>query len=134
MIAPLLLAAALQHLPVNRVSQPPVLGREAAQKIEDTSLSMLAYCDARGQSTIMVTNLGPTPLVVEWTLTATIQEDDPDTWSSVSRVEPGQFEGWMSPAPYLHLEIRYDEDGLPKTDSVDAFCLGPAGQYTGLEE
>ncbi|HEX2798322.1 MAG TPA: hypothetical protein VHQ44_01505 [Thermoanaerobaculia bacterium] len=138
MLAPLLLATALavrvQHVPVHQVAQAIVVGREAPQKVDEGSLNMFAYCDARDQATIMVTNAGPTAFVVEWTLTATKPGYPPDRWSSVSRVEPGQFEGWVSPAPFLHLDIRYDADGLPTADSIDAFCPATAGQSSGLEE
>lgn len=137
MLAPLLLATALAvrvHLPVHQVVQPIVVGHEALQKVDAASLNVFAYCDARNQPTIMVTNAGPTALVVEWTLTAIKPGYPPDHWSSLSRVEPGQFEGWMAPAPYLHLEIRYDDDGLPTTNSIDAFCPATAGQGSGLEE
>ena len=67
--------------------------REAPRNVEDGSLSVFAYCDASGQSTIKMTNAGPTALVVEWTLTAIKPGYPPDFWSSVSRVEPGHFEG-----------------------------------------
>lgn len=138
MLAPLLLITALavraQHLPVHQVAQAAVAGREARQKVDEGNLNMFAYCDARNQATIMVTNAGPAAFVVEWTLTATEPGYPPDRWSSVSRVEPGQFEGWMSPAPYLHLDIRYDDDGLPTTNNIDAFCPATAGWGSGLEE
>jgi hypothetical protein len=137
MIAPLLLATAVAvraHLPVQHAAQPVGVLREAPQRIEETSLNMFAYCDARGQPTIMVTNAGPAAFVVEWTLTAVKPGYPPDRWSSVSRVEPGQFEGWMSPAPYLHLDIRYDEDAQPTTDTIDVFCPAAAGLVRRLEE
>jgi hypothetical protein len=107
-------------------AQPAPTVHEAPQRTE-TSLNLYAYCDAKGQPTIMVTNGGPTPFVLEWTLTAVKPGFPPDRWSSVSLVQPGQFEGWMSPAPYLHLDVRYDDDGLPVTRSIDAFCPATAG-------
>lgn len=138
MIAPLLLATALavrpQHLPVHQVAQPIVVGHEEPRKVGGADLNMFAYCDVRNQPTIMVTNGGPTAFLVNWTLTSTKPGYPPDQWSSVSRVEPGQFEGWMSPAPYLHLDIRYDDDGVPTADSIDAFCPATAGEGSGFEE
>ncbi|MFI5120808.1 MAG: hypothetical protein ACHQM4_10355 [Thermoanaerobaculia bacterium] len=136
MVATLLIAAVLgagaPHLPVHHVAQSSVGGHQAPQKVDDVNL--VAYCDTRGQSTILVKNGAPTPLVVEWTLTAFMPGYPPDSWSSVSRVDPGQFEEWMSPAPYLHLDIRYDDDGLPATDSIDTFCMAAASLVSGLEE
>lgn len=138
MLAHLLFASALavraQHLPVQHAAQPVVAVRQAPQRAEETSLNMSAYCDARGQATIMVTNAGPGAFLVEWTLIAVKPGYPPDRWSSISRVEPGQFEGWMSPAPYLHLDIRYDDDGLPVTNSIDVFCPATAGLGSRLEE
>ncbi len=138
MIAPLLLATALvvrpQHLPVRQVAQPIVVGHETPQKIGGGGLTLVAYCDASRQTWVVVTNSAPTPYVVEWTLTAVKPGYPPDRWSSVSDVEPGQFEGWMSPAPYLHLDIRYDDEGLPTTSSIDAFCPATADLVSGLEE
>lgn len=138
MLAHLLFATALaipvQHLPVHQAAQPIAVGRQAPQKNEEAGLNIFAYCDARNQPTIMVTNSGPAAFVVAWTLTAVKPGYPPDLWSSVSRVEPGRFEGWMSPAPHLHLDIRYDDDGLPATDSIDAFCPATAGLDNGLEE
>lgn len=138
MLAPLLLATALavrvQHVPVHQVAQPIMVGREAPRKVEGASLNLFAYCDASRQNWIMVTNAGPTAFVVEWTLTAIKPGYPPDRWSSVSSVESGRFEGWMSPAPYLHLDIRYDDDGLPTTNSIDTFCPAIAGLGSGLEE
>ncbi len=137
MIAPLLLATALtvraQHVPVRQASQPVVV-REAPQRIGEGSLSLYAYCDAKGQATIMVTNAGATSFVLEWTLTVINPGYPPEHWSSVSRVEAGQFEGWMSPAPYVHLEIRYDDDGQATTNSIDAFCPATGTLESGLEE
>jgi hypothetical protein len=144
MLAPILLATALvarvPHLPVHQAVQPIVVGREAPRRVEEGSLSMFAYCDARGQSWITMTNATPTAVVLEWTRTSTMAGFAPDVWSSVSQVEPGQSEGWMSPARYLHLEIRYDDDGLPTTNSIDASCAGTAsattidGEASGLGE
>jgi hypothetical protein len=131
MLANLLFATALavpaQHRPVHNAARPIVVSRQAPQRIEETSLNVYAYCDAKGQPTIMMTNAGSATFLVEWTLTAVKPGYPPDSWSSVSRVEPGQFEGWMSPAPYLHLDFRYDHDGLPITKSIDAFCPATAG-------
>ncbi len=138
MLAPLLLATALvirpEHLPVRQVAPPIVVDRETLQKFGDGSLNLFAYCDASRQTWIMVTNAGPTPFVVEWTLTATKPGYPPDRWSNVSSVEPGQFEGWMSSAPFLHLEIRYDDDGLPITKSIDASCSATSDLASGLED
>ncbi len=102
--------------------------------MEGGSLNLVAYCDAKGQSWIMATNAGPSAFDVLWTLTANKPGYPPDQWSSVSRVEPGQFEAWMSPAPSLHLDIRYDDDGLPATKSIDTSCSGTAALVGGLGE
>ena len=138
MLIPLLLATAVAvrppHLPVHNAARPIVAVREAPQGIEETRLSVFKYCDAKGQPTIILTNAGTAIFVVEWTLIAMKPGYPPDHWSSVSRVEPGQFEGWMSPAPYLHLDIRYDDDGLPTTNSFDAFCPATSGLGSGLGE
>jgi len=137
MYATLLLAAALatrvQHLPV-RAAQPIVVNREVPQRAEESSLKMSSYCDASRQTWIVVTNAAPDAYVLEWTLTANKPGYPMDRWSGISRVEPGQFEGWMSPAPYLHLDIRYDDDGLPTTNSIDASCAATAGQGGGLDD
>ena len=62
MIAPLLLAAAaamsVPHLPV-QAAQPIAVSRETPQRVEGGSLNLVAYCDAKGQSWIMVINAGP---------------------------------------------------------------------------
>ncbi|HSB62812.1 MAG TPA: hypothetical protein VLJ18_01550 [Thermoanaerobaculia bacterium] len=138
MIVPLLLATALTvrppHLSVQTAARPIVGVREAPQRLEEATLNLFAYCDAKGQATIMATNAGPTTYVLEWTLTAMKPGFPPDRWSSVSHVEPGQFEGWMSPAPYLHLDLRYEVDGVPFTNSIDAFCPGAAALGRGPEE
>ncbi|MFI5197059.1 MAG: hypothetical protein ACHQJD_00425 [Thermoanaerobaculia bacterium] len=138
MLATLLFATAfvarVQHLPVHSVDQPIVVSRESPQKVDQGGLDTFAYCDARGQSTIIATNATSTFLIIDWTLTAIKPGYPPDLWLNVSRVEPGQFEGWMTPAPYLHLDIRYDDDGLPTTKSIDAFCPATASQGSGLEE
>ena len=134
MYAPLLLATALVARVAHLPAQPVVVVREAHRNVEEDSVSVFAYCDVRGQSTIMMTNAGPTAVVVDWTLTAFKPGFPPDFWSSVSRVEPGHFEGWMSPAPYLHLDFRYDDDGLPTTNSIDAFCSAATGLESGLED
>jgi len=136
MIATLLLATALvapvQHLAVRQVAQPVVVARAAPLNIEGESLSLYGYCDARGQSTIMMTNAGSTAFVVEWTLTAMKPGYPPDSWSSVANVGPGQFEGWMSPAPYLTLNVQYEVDGLPTENSVDVSCPATAGLESGF--
>ncbi len=135
MIAPLLATALTlraPHLPVRHAAQPSV-GLHAPQRVDDSALNLFSYCDAKGQTWVMVTNVGPTAFVVEWTLTAVKPGYPPDRWSSVSRVEPTQFEGWMSPAPYLHLEVRYDDDGVPATKSIDAYCSAMATAGNGLD-
>jgi hypothetical protein len=100
------------------VSRPdPGEIREGSDRLQVTS-----YCDVKHQPTILVTNSGDSDLVVEWTLTAVNPGYSTDRWSSVSLVAPGKFEGWMTPAQYLHLEIRYDDDGQPTTQSIDAAC------------
>jgi len=136
MLATLLLATALvapvQHLPVRQAAQPVVVARDAPLNIEADSLNLYAYCDARGQAEIMMTNAGPAAYVVEWTLTAVKPGYPPDSWSSVSSVGPGQFEGWMSPAPYLSLNVQYDVDGLPTANSVDVSCPATAGLEGGF--
>ena len=138
MLVPLLLAAAIAsrvpHSPVQNAAQPVEMGREAPQRAEEAGPNLFAYCDASRQPTIMVTNDGSTALVVEWTLTASMPPYPPDRWSGVSTLEPGKFEGWMSPALYLHLDIRYDDDGLSGTNSIDASCQAAAGLSSGLEE
>jgi hypothetical protein len=138
MYAPLLLATVLsmqaQHLPVHQAARPIVVGREAPRNVEEGSLSVFAYCDVKGQSTIMMTNAGPTAFVVEWTLTAIKPGYPTDTWSSVSTVGPGQFEGWMSPAPYLSLDVRYDVDGVPTANSIDVSCPAATTLESGLED
>jgi hypothetical protein len=138
MLATLLLAAVLAaqapHLAVQQAAQPIVVSRPVSPNAGETGLDVFAYCDAKGQSTIMMTNASQAALVVEWTLTAVTPGYPPDSWSSVITVGPGQFEGWMSPAPYLHLDVRYDDDGLPTTDSVDAFCPATAGLSAGFED
>lgn len=137
MIVPILLATALsvptRHLPAHQAGQPMVVSREAPREAEGASpLNLFAYCDAKRQSWIMVTNAGPTPLVVQWTLTAIVPGYPQDRWSGTGRVDPGKFEGWMSPAPFLHLDIRYDEDGLPATSSIDASCSATAAEGGGF--
>lgn len=138
MLAPLLLAAALaqkiQHSPVHQAAEPVAVSLEAAHRVEKAKLDIFEYCDASRQSTIMVTNPAPSAFVVEWTLTAVMPGYPTDHWSGVSRLEPGQFEGWMSPAPYLHLDIRYDDDGQVTTNSIDALCQATTSQGSGLEE
>ena len=108
--------------------------RRSSRKAGDVTANVLAYCDARGQPTIVLTNVGPAPLVVEWTLTAFKPGYPPDTWSNVSLVEPGQFQGWMSPAPYLHLDYRYDDEGREVADRVLAYCPATAGWFSGPGE
>lgn len=121
------LAAGTRHMPVQGAAQPVVAVRERPERAADATANVLAYCDANGQPTIVLTNAGATPLVVEWTLTSFQPGYPPDTWSNVSHLEPGRFEGWMSPAPYLHLDYRYDDDGQVVTDSILASCPGTAG-------
>ena len=138
MIVPLLLATAIAlrvpHPPVQKAAQPVAVGREAPQRVEEAGLNLFAYCDASRQPTIMLTNDGSTVLVVEWTLTAVMSSYSPDRWAGVSTLEPGKFEGWMSPALFLHLDIRYDDDGVPTTSGIDAFCPAAAGQSSRLEQ
>lgn len=138
MYASLLLATILavpaQHLPARQVALAVVAGREAPQKVGEGTMGLYGYCDARNQPTIMMTNAGSSAYVVEWTLTAIKPGYPPDRWSSVSRVEPGQFEGWMSPAPCLHLDVLYDDDGFPTANSIDASCPATARWESGLEE
>ena len=138
MYAPLLLAAALAaatpHHPVQEAAQPITVSRQAPRKAEGDSVNLFAYCDAKRQSWIMVTNAGPTPLVVQWTLTAIVPGYPQDRWSGTGRVDPGQFEGWMSPAPYLHLDLRYEDDGLLTSKSIDASCSGSAAEGSGIGE
>lgn len=128
------LAAGTRHLPVRNAAQPVVTSRERPERASEVTASVFAYCDTKGQPTIVLTNVGRTALVVEWTLTAFMPGYPPDAWSNVSLVEPGRFEGWMSPAPYLHLDYRYDDDGRVVTDSVLATCPATAGQAIELGE
>lgn len=138
MYAPLLLAATLAvaapHRAVHEAGRPIAVSRQAPREGEGASVNLFAYCDAKRQSWIMVSNAGPTPLVVQWTLTAIVPGYPQDRWSGVGRVDPGKFEGWMSPAPYLHLDLRYDDDGLPTSKSIDASCSGSAGEGSGIGE
>lgn len=144
LLLPLLLASTIAeraaHLPVHQTAQPaqPVVAArgepQAPQEGGEDKLAILTYCDVSRQPTITVTNVGPTALVVAWTMTATMPPYPPDSWSNVSRLEPGQFEGWMSPAEVLHLDVKYDDDGQPATNSIDASCPVPAGEGSGLAE
>ena len=132
MLASFVLAATLafpvRHQPVTQAVQPVVTSRPISRPEAgevgggEDRVQTSSYCDVKHQPTILLTNTGDSDLVVEWTLTALTPGYPTDRWSSVSLVAPGRFEGWMTPAPYLHLEIRYDDDGLPKTQSVDATC------------
>ncbi|MDL2719014.1 MAG: hypothetical protein PT977_14800 [Acidobacteriota bacterium] len=138
MLASLLLATVLavpvNHLSVRQASQPIVLNRGISRPAAVDRVKIFSYCDMRNQPTIMVTNSGPTDLVLGWTLTVIKPGYPTDRWSSVSFVGPGKFEGWMAPATYLHLDIRYDDDGIPVTESADAFCEAPTVQAGGFEE
>lgn len=137
MLIPLLLVTALtqraQHQSVQQGSQPIVMSRDVPQRAEAAKLDVFAYCDVSGQPTIMVTNIGPSLFTADWTLTAVKPPSPPDFWSGVSHLEPGQFEGWMSPAQYLHLEISFDYGGQTTTKAIDAFCPVMNG-FSGLED
>lgn len=139
MISALLLAVALSlplaHVPVRAAAEPiPVARHEAPLQVDAVRITMFAYCDASQQPTIMLTNVGAADVVVAWTLTAVIPGYPTDVWSHVSYLGSGQFEGWMSPASYLRLVIRYDDDGLPTTQSTEAACPTTAGEDSGFEE
>jgi hypothetical protein len=138
MLASLLLATVLavpvNHLPVLQASQPIVLNRGILRADTVSPIEISAYCDMNHQPTILVTNSGANDLVIEWTLTAIRPGSVTDRWSSVSLLKPGRFEGWMAPATYLRLDIRYDDDGIPATESADAFCEAPTVRAGGLEE
>lgn len=136
MISALLLASAIAlpgtRVPV-RAAEPIPVVRHGAHRVDEVRISMFAYCDVSQQPTIMLTNVGPAGVAVAWTLTVVMPGHPTDVWSQVSFLGSGQFEGWMSPAPYLSLVIQYDDDGLPTTRSIEAAC--PAtGQDSGLEE
>ena len=138
MISALLLASAFAlpgaHVPVQAAVSIPVVRREAPRKVDQVRVTVFAYCDARQQPTIMLTNVGPAGVVVAWTLTTVMPGHRTDVWSHVSFVGSGQFEGWMSPASYLRLVVQYDDDGLPATQSVEAACPATAWQDSGLEK
>jgi hypothetical protein len=138
MLASLVLATVLavpvSHLSVRQASPPIVLNHGISRSAVVDRVKVSSYCDVRNQPTILVTNSGATDLVLEWTLTVIKPGYPTDRWSNVSLVEPGRFEGWMAAATYLHLDIRYDDDGLPTTESVDAFCPAPTVQAGGFEE
>jgi hypothetical protein len=135
MISALLLASALA-LPrtVSAVEPIPVVRHEAPRKADEVRIAIFAYCDASQQPTIMLTNVGPAGVVVAWTLTAVMPGNPTDVWSHVSFLGSGQFEGWMSPAPYLRLVVNYDDDGLPTTQSIEAACPAAAVEGSGLED
>jgi hypothetical protein len=138
MISALLLASAIAlpgtRVPVRAAVPIAVLGHEAPRKVDEVRINMFAYCDASGQPTIMLTNVGPADVIVAWTLTAVMPGHPTDVWSQISLVGSGQFEGWMSPASYLRLDVRYVDDGLPTAQSIEAACPATAGQESGLEE
>jgi hypothetical protein len=136
MISALLLAAAValprSHAPVQAAEPAPVVRHEARLKVDEVRINMFASCDARQQPTIMLTNDGPADVVLAWTLTAVMPGNSMNTWSHVSLLGSGQFEGWVSPATYLRLVVRYDDDGLPTTQSIEAACPTTAGDDSGL--
>jgi hypothetical protein len=137
MITALLLAAAvtLPHTVPVRAAEPiPVVRHEAPRKVDEVRISMFASCGASQQPTIMLTNDGPVDVVLAWTLTAVMPGNSTDVWSHVSFLASGQFEGWSSPAVYLRLVVRYDDDGLPTTQSIEASCAASAGSDRGLAE
>lgn len=138
MISALLLAAAvalpLAHAPVRAAEPVSVTRRETPRKVDDVRIVMSAYCDAKQQPTIVLTNVGPADVFVAWTLTAVMPGNPTDVWSHVSFLGSGRFEGWMSPAPYLLLVVQYDDDGLPTTQSIEAACPATAGEDSGVAE
>jgi hypothetical protein len=138
MISALLLASALAlpsgHVPVRAAEPIPVVRHDAPRKVDEVRINIFAYCDASQQPTIMLTNVGRADVVVAWTLTAVMPGHPTDVWSHVSFLGSGQFEGWMSPASYLRLEVHYDDDGLPTTQSIEAACPATGGEDNGLEE
>jgi hypothetical protein len=137
MICALLLAAAVAlprtHAPVQAAEPSPVVRHEAPLKVDTVRITMSAYCDASQQPTIMLTNVGPADVVLAWTLTAVMPGNSTDVWSHVSLLVSGQFQGWMSPASYLRLVVRYDDDGLPTMQSIEAACPATAGEGSALE-
>lgn len=138
MIPALLLASALalplSHASVRSAGPGPVVRHEEPLKVDEVRITTFAYCDASQQPTIMLANVGPADVVVAWTLTAVMPGHPTDVWSHVSYLGPGQFEGWMSPVSYLRLVVRYDDDGLPTTQSIEASCPAAGVEDSGLEE
>lgn len=139
MISALLLASAIAlqpsaHVPIRAAEPIPVVHREAPRMVDEVRINIFAYCDASQQPAIMLTNVGSADVVVAWTLTAVMPGHPTDVWSHVSFLGSGQFEGWMSPASYLRLDVHYDDDGLPTTQTIEAACPATGGEDSGLEE
>ena len=137
MISAVLLASAIAlpgpRVPVRAAQPIPVVSHEAPRTVDEVRIDMFAYCDASQQPTIILTNVGPAGVIVSWTLTAVLPGHPTDVWSQVSFVESGQFQGWMSPASYLRVDVRYDDDGRPAAQSIECACPATAGQDSGLD-
>ena len=137
MISALLLASAvalLRTIPVQAFEPIPVVRQEAPRNVDEDRINVFAYCDPSQQPTIILTNVGTAGVSVAWTLTAVMPGYPTNVWSNVSFVASGQFEGWMSPGPFLLLVIHYDNDGLPATQNIEVACPITAGQRSGFEE
>lgn len=91
-----------------------------------TEISMLAWCDAWQQPTIMVTNHTRSVVAVSWTLIAlgtARSTEDGDAWSDVSMLEPRTSAAWMSPVFSLRLVISYlDSEARSAGQSIEVSC------------
>lgn len=138
MISALLLATAIAlpraHVPVQAAQPVSAVSQEGLRRVDEVRISFFSYCDASQQPTIMLTNVGPTGVLVAWTLTAMAPGHPADVWSNVSFIEAGQFEGWMSPAATLSLVAQFDDDGTPTMRTIEAACSATAGLDVGLED
>jgi hypothetical protein len=137
MISALLLAssiALLRTVPVQAIEPIPVVRHEAPRNVDEDRINVVAYCDPSQQPTIILTNVGTAGVSVAWTMTAVMPGYPTNVWSNVSFVASGQFEGWMSPGPFLLLVVHYDDDGLPATQSIEVACPVAAGLRSGLKE
>ncbi len=119
---PLLLVVALAlspHRPVAPAGPPSVVHLRA-------QITMLAWCDAWQQPTIMVTNNTRAGVTVSWTLIAVgtvMSADDGDAWSDVSLLAPRASAAWMSPVSSLRLVISYLDGGVaPSGQGIEVSC------------
>ncbi len=119
---PLLLVVALALSPHQRIvaSGPPPVPHVRAE------ITMLAWCDAWQQPTIMVTNNARAGIAVSWTMIAlgtVMSPDDSDAWSDVYLLEPRTSAAWMSPVSSLGLVISYlDSDARASGQSIQISC------------